>query len=190
MRRINVVLAAFLLVVTASFAPKISAQVASANWQTKLKQQLPMLGHRNWILIVDSAYPLQVSPGIETIETGADQLAVTSAVLNALDHSIHVNPIVYLDAELPFVPAQNFAKINNYREDLKKTLRGRSIQSLPHEQILGMISEAGKTYKVLVLKTNMAMPYTSVFLRLDCKYWGPEDEQKLRQVMKAGGSNR
>jgi hypothetical protein len=31
----------------------------------------------------------------------------------------------------------------------------------------------------------MAMPYTSVFLQLDCKYWGLEDEQKLRQAMKA-----
>lgn len=186
MRRISVALAALLLVAAASFT---SAQTASTNWQTKLKQQLPLLGHRNWILIVDSAYPLQISPGIETIETGADQLAVTSAVLNALDHSIHVNPIVYLDAELPHVPAQKFAGINAYRESLRKTLHGSSIQSLPHEQILGMISEAGKTYKVLVLKTNMAMPYTSVFLQLDCKYWGPEDEQKLRQAIKASGSN-
>lgn len=187
MRRINAVLVALLLVATASFT---SAQVASTNWQTKLKQQLPLLGHRNWILIVDSAYPLQVSPGVETIETGADELAVTSTVLSTLDHSVHVNPIVYLDAELPFVPSQNFAQINNYRDDLKKTLHGRSIQSLPHEQILGMISEAGKTYKVLVLKTNMAMPYTSVFFRLDCKYWGEKDEQKLRQAMKASTSNR
>ncbi|QNI38057.1 RbsD/FucU domain-containing protein [Edaphobacter albus] len=189
MRRINV-LATLLLIATASFTPACSAQAASTSWQSKLKQQLPLLGHRNWILIVDSAYPLQVSPGIETIETGTDQLAVTSAVLNAIDHSIHVAPDVYLDAELPFVPSQNFAKINSYREDLKKTLHGRSIQSLPHEQILGMISEAGKTYKVLVLKTNMAMPYTSVFLRLDCKYWGDKDEQTLRQAMKAGSSKR
>lgn len=187
MRTINAVLATFLLAAMASFIPKSSAQVAAANWQTKLKQQLPQLGHRNWILIVDSAYPLQVSPGVETIETGADQLAVTSAVLDALDHSIHVSPIVYLDSELPFVPTQEFAKINGYREDLQKTLHGRSVQSLPHEQILGMISEAGKTYKVLVLKTNMAMPYTSVFLRLDCKYWGDKDEQALRQAMKATG---
>jgi hypothetical protein len=29
------------------------------------------------------------------------------------------------------------------------------------------------------------MPYTSVFLQLDCRYWGPNDEQKLRQAMKS-----
>jgi hypothetical protein len=29
----------------------------------------------------------------------------------------------------------------------------------------------------------MAIPYTSVFLQLDCKYWSAESEQKLRQAM-------
>lgn len=176
-------LASFLFAAIA-FSLNSPAQTATADWQAKLKQQLPLLGHRNWILIVDSAYPLQVAPGVETIETSADQLAVTRAVLTALDHSIHVTPIIYLDAELPFVPAQQFAGLNAYRENLKQTLQGRTVQSLPHEQMLGKIGEAGKDFKILVLKTTMAMPYTSVFLQLDCKYWSPEDEQKLRQSMK------
>ena len=55
-------------------APKLHAQ-ADLDWRVKVQQELPLLGHRNWIMIVDSAYPLQVSPGIETIETGMDQLA-------------------------------------------------------------------------------------------------------------------
>ncbi len=62
--------------------------------QQQLRQEIPLLGHRNWIMIVDSAYPLQVSPGVETIETNADQLEVTREVLAALDHSIHVTPNV------------------------------------------------------------------------------------------------
>ena len=35
------------------------------NWQTILQDKLPLLGHRNWIVITDMAYPLQpgkVSP--------------------------------------------------------------------------------------------------------------------------------
>ena len=156
-----------------------------AGWQAKVRQQLPLLGHRNWILIVDSAYPLQVSPGVEVVETGEDELAVTRAVLAAVDHSIHVRPIVYTDAELPYLSAKDFAAIAAYRDELKKTLGGRVVKSLPHEQILGMIGEAGKSYKVLVLKTTMAMPYTSVFLQLDCKYLSAEQEQRLREAMKA-----
>ena len=29
------------------------------NWQTVLQDKLPLLGHRNWIVITDMAYPLQ-----------------------------------------------------------------------------------------------------------------------------------
>jgi len=70
----------------------------------------------------------------------------------------------------------------------QKTLQGRPVQSLPHEKILGKISEAGKEYKILVLKT-MSMPYTSVFLQLDCKYCTDEGEQKIRQAMKSSPTN-
>jgi hypothetical protein len=53
------------------------------------------------------------------------------------------------------------------------------------KKILGRISEAGKDYKILVLKTAMTMPYTSVFLQLDCKYCTSEGEQAIRQSMKS-----
>jgi len=185
MKKPGILLASLLFAATTLYSQPSTAQTTVSNWHAKLNQQLPLLGHRNWILIVDSAYPLQVSPGIEVIDTGADHLAVTRAVLSALDRSIHVKPIVYLDAELPWVPAQKFPNLEAYRNALKTTLQGLPTQSLPHEQIIGKVSETGKEFKVLVLKTNMAMPYTSVFLQLDCKYWGAEDEQKLRQTMKS-----
>jgi len=38
---------------------------------------------------------------------------------------------------------------------------------------------------VLVLKTRMAIPYTSVFLQLDCQYWSADSEARLREAMKA-----
>ena len=44
---------------------------AQSNWQSRVTESMPLMGHRNWILIVDSAYPLQSSPGVETIETSA-----------------------------------------------------------------------------------------------------------------------
>jgi hypothetical protein len=190
MAKVRIVFALLVLAAIGSFSVRGSAQAASAGWQAKVRQQLPLLGHRNWILIVDSAYPLQVSPGVEVVETGEGETAVTRAVLAAVDHSIHVRPIVYTDAELPFLSAQDFSGIAAYRDELKKTLQGRVVKSLPHEEILGMIGESGKSYKVLVLKTTMAMPYTSVFLQLDCKYLSTEQEQRLRQAMKTGGVSK
>jgi len=38
-------------------------------WRATLDDRLPLLGHRNWIVVADSAYPWQASAGIETIVT-------------------------------------------------------------------------------------------------------------------------
>jgi L-fucose mutarotase/ribose pyranase (RbsD/FucU family) len=160
----------------------------SAGWQDKLHQDLPLLGHRNWILIVDSAYPLQNSEGIETIETGAKQTDVLRAVLDAVDQSIHVRPVVMMDAELPFVPEADAPGAAQYRAALKGILGTRAVSSLPHEQLLRKVDEVSRSYKVLVLKTSETIPYTSVFLQLNCKYWSDDAEARLRTAMKQAAS--
>ena len=43
-------------------------------WEQRLQHLLPLLGHRNWIVVADSAYPAQSNPGIETIYTGEDHV--------------------------------------------------------------------------------------------------------------------
>ena len=142
------------------------------------------MGHRNWILIVDSAYPLQTSPGVETIETNASQIEVTREVLKMVDRSIHVRPLVFMDAELPFVPEQDAAGANQYRKEIKTVLGDRQVTEVPHEKIINTVDESGRTFHVLVLKTTLTIPYTSVFLRLDCKYWSDAAETKMRAAMK------
>ena len=70
---------------------------------------MPLMGHRNWILVVDSAYPLQVSPGVETIETNASETEVLHFVLGAVarSHSCRRPDAFMEDAELPFVSDQD-----------------------------------------------------------------------------------
>jgi D-ribose pyranose/furanose isomerase RbsD len=181
MRWIKLVLAAWCLLIGGS-----AANAQPAEWQTKLAQILPLLGHRNWIMIVDSAYPLQSSAGVETLETNTDQMEVIRDVLGIIDSSIHVRPIVYMDAELPFVPEKDAPGVTTYLEGIKTALGGRKITSLPHEQIIAKVDEVGKTFHIVVLKTTMTVPYTSVFLQLNCKYWSDDAEIKLREAMSAG----
>jgi hypothetical protein len=157
----------------------------TVDWQARLHQAMPLLGHRNWILIVDSAYPLQTSPGVETIETGGDQLVVTRAVLEQIRVSIHVRPIVFLDAELPFVPDADAPGATSYRAALSTLLKGVPVEYEPHDKIITDIDKAGKTFHILVLKTKLAIPYTSVFIRLDCNYWSADAEKRLREKMSA-----
>src|ERR1700747_3273932 len=63
-------------------------------WLTRLHEELPLLGHRNWIAVVDSAYPWQTNPGVETVETNDDQLDVVREVLDRVEKSGHVRPVV------------------------------------------------------------------------------------------------
>ena len=157
---------------------------AQSAWLEKLRGYLPVLGHRNWIVIADSAYPLQTAPGIETFYVAGDQLEVTRAVLAELAKVKHVRPVIYTDAELKFVPEKNAPGIAEYRAGLEKVLAEKPVLALPHEQIIGRLDEAGKTFKVLVFKTKLTLPYTSVFLQLDCGYWSGESEKELREAMR------
>ena len=51
------------------------------------------------------------------------------------------------------------------------------------ERIIHELDEAGRAFHVLVIKTNMTIPYTSVFLELRAAYWGDEAEERLRKSM-------
>ncbi|MGA7340872.1 MAG: hypothetical protein WBE72_09830 [Terracidiphilus sp.] len=167
----------------------VSAPAASPSnqpdWKTILAERLPLLGHRNWILIADSAYPLQVAPGIETIETHADQIEVVQYVLQQVNSSIHVRPDIFMDAELPYVPDSDAPGATAYRKRIAEVLRGYPVESELHDRLIAQMAEAGQTLRVLVLKTTLTVPYTSVFIRLNCKYWPTDAEQRLRAKMSA-----
>ncbi len=183
MRRTLLAVSLLLAAAVLHAAPPAATPAPAAAWKARVAQSLPLLGHRNWILIVDSAYPLQSSAGVETIETNADQLEVTRAVLDTIHRSIHVRPVITMDAELPFVPEQDAPGVGAYRTAVAQLLHGLPVESLPHDKVIAQIDEAGRQFHVLVLKTRLAIPYTSVFIRLDCKYWGADAEKRLRAAM-------
>ncbi len=157
-------------------------------WQMKVQQEIPLLGHRNWIVIVDSAYPLQTSPGIETVVTGTDQLTVVRGVLRSIAQSKHVRPVVFMDAELPFVTEQQAPGVIKFRGEIKTALGNLPVHSVLHEQLIQQMNQTSNSFHILILKTTLTIPYTSVFLRLDCRYWSDAAEQELRQEMKNRGS--
>jgi hypothetical protein len=178
-----------LLFVGLLLAAPVFLAAQATSWQTKVNEDLPYLGHRNWILIVDSAYPLQSSSGVETVETNADQLDVVRFVLGAIDKSIHVRPDIYMDAELPYVQEEDAPGATAYRDAIEKLLDGQDIHSELHERLINEVDEAGRLVHVLVLKTRLTVPYSSVFIRLNCKYWGDDAEKRLRSKMGASSES-
>ena len=161
------------------------AQAAkSPAWTETLKGYLPALGHRNWIVVADSAFPLQISPGIETIATGEDHFAVLKKVLEMVDGAKHVRPKIWLDKELAFVPESLAPGADEARRRLEEMLKARGAAPLLHADLISRLDEVGRTFKIVMVKTTLAVPYTTVFLELDCGYWGSEAEAKMREKMK------
>jgi hypothetical protein len=157
-------------------------------WRQTLEDRLPYYGHRNWIVVADSAYPLQSGTGIETILSNESQIDTVRHVLATLSKVRHVRPVVYTDKELPFIPEQDAVGILAYRQLLTglftQLLPDQKVVEIPHEDIIHKLDEAGKSFHVLIVKTNMTLPYTSVFFELRAAYWTDEAEQRLRQSIK------
>jgi L-fucose mutarotase/ribose pyranase (RbsD/FucU family) len=157
---------------------------AAANWKAQLSNLLPLFGHRNWIVVADAAYPAQSRIGIEIIISGADQLRVVRHVHDAIASFAHIRANVYADKELVFVSDVDAPGVRDYREDLKTVLDGANVTYIPHEQIIHKLDQAAQAFRVLIIKTDMTIPYTSVFFELDCGYWSADAEQRLRRAMK------
>jgi len=155
-------------------------------WRTRLAEILPFLGHRNWIAVVDSAYPLQGGAGLEMQIAGEDMIATLEHLVSAIDASKHVAASIFVDAELGDLVETDAPGISAYRGSLDHLLRNRHVDAIPHEEIIGMINDAAAKFHVLILKTTFTLPYTSVFFRLECGYWDEEREGRLRSNTKTG----
>lgn len=164
---------------------------ADNNWKLQFDQKLPLLGHRNWIVIADKAFPEQNAAGIEVINTNENLLPVLKYVLQQVEASGHVKPVIYQDKELQFITESQAKGVTSFRLESEKLIKKGNTslelqpQTILHEAVFAKLDEASKLFKIVVLKTNETIPYTSVFLQLDCSYWNAEKGKKLREKMKS-----
>jgi len=156
------------------------AQMKPSHDVSDVRAQLPELGHRNWIVVADSAYPRQSNPGIETIYVGGDQLALVQEMLDAVDAAPHVRAVVYVDKELSAISEEDAAGIDAFRASLDSMLVGRDVNQLLHDEVIKKLDEAAQAFNVVLLKSDMTLPYTSVFIELQCGYWDGESEARMR----------
>jgi L-fucose mutarotase/ribose pyranase (RbsD/FucU family) len=156
------------------------------NWEKLLKDRLRLYGHRNWVVIADAAYPAQSRQGIETVVVNEEQTMVLEGAFAILHELKHIKSNVYTDDELRFVREEDAPGIGSYRENLDSLLQGHEVRVLPHEEIISRLDRAGEMFRVLIVKTTMRIPYTSVFLELDCGYWNAQAEKRLRTAIEQG----
>lgn len=150
------------------------------SYREELAEVLPLLGHRNWILVVDKAYPLQSSEGIQYINSGEDLIPALKNVLGLLSEASHVKPIVYLDKELSCMDDTLSPGVDQLKADLAQLTQGWDVHQILHDEVFAKLDAASKLFNVVVIKTESLIPYTSVFIELDCGYWSSDREQALR----------
>ncbi|MGD0470933.1 MAG: RbsD/FucU domain-containing protein [Terriglobales bacterium] len=168
----------------------VAPGITKPDWKRELKALLPLFGHRNWIVVADSAYPAQSRPGIDTIVSGVGQIEAARRVLDAIAASKHVRARIYLDQELEFVAEADAPGVSRYRTQLAELLKSAKATTLPHEQIIARLDQAAQLFRVLIIKTELTIPYTSIFFELDCGYWCAEAEQRLRRAMAASAKKQ
>ncbi len=147
------------------------------DWKSRLEGMMPLLGHRNWIVIADMAYPLQSGEGIVTLYADEPYLDVLKTTVGIIDKAPHVFAHVYNDKELEYITEDMVKGIGDLKAGIKGTL-GPEVSSAPHEELISRLDEAGKLFTVVIIKTPLTVPYTTTFLELDCDYWDA-DRQKV-----------
>ncbi len=181
---LSLILLGLISLVSSCISDKQSAMhVEKETWQSILENDLHLLGHRNWILVVDKAFPEQSSPGMKYLYVEQDLLPTLKYVLEKVEASTHVKPIIYQDKELSYITEEQIEGIDAFRSEAEKVLAGREVNTLLHDEVFSMLDESSSLFRVLVIKTNCTIPYTSVFLQLDCAYWNGDQENALREAM-------
>ena len=151
-------------------------------WKSQVQAKLKAYGHRNWIVVADAAYPKQSNLAIETMPIDADQLEAVTYVSELVEKSTHVDANIFVDKEMAFVDESNAPGIGAYRNALDQLL-AKKVKSMLHEDIIKELDKSAELFNVLILKTDLAIPYTSVFFQLECGYWDAQSEQGLRSAM-------
>ena len=155
---------------------------ADTSWKTTLEQKLPLLGHRNWIVVTDMAYPLQTNPGITTLYAEEPYADVISTVDSLIGQAPHVFAHVYQDQEQTRLSEALAPGWDEYKESVSKVLGTDDVKLVPHEDLIKRLDEVSNLCQVVIIKTSLTIPYSSTFFELDCGYWDAEREGKVRQA--------
>lgn len=152
-------------------------------WVKQMESTIKAFGHRNWVLVADSAFPMLSSPGITMLVTDADHVDTLRGVLECINSCPHIRPVIHLDAELQYIEEQDAPGITTLRQQFNQLLNGLEVRREPHLELIRRVSDAARSFQVLVLKTNITLPYTTVFIELECGYWDEVRENRLRSTM-------
>lgn len=151
------------------------------SWRDIIAEKLPLLGHRNWIVVTDMAYPLQSKDGINTLYTDEPYEKVVKTVAEMIEKAPHIFAHIYRDRELEFLTEDMAPGVSEFRN----AVNTGNVSFVMHEELIARLDEASRMFNVIIIKTPLTIPYTSTFFELDCGYWDAERQNELEIRIKS-----
>jgi D-ribose pyranose/furanose isomerase RbsD len=151
------------------------------NWRAAVDNQASQLGYRNWIVIAEASFPAHSRSGVRQVAAPVEVPEAVDYVLQALERTENVRPHVYLTRELRSVENDFAPGIDALRKKLRESLHGHEAAELDQQSLLTLLEDANRSFDVLVIRTQTALPYSSVFLELKPGYWDADSEMRLRE---------
>lgn len=154
------------------------------SWRAEVNRQAARLGYRNWIVVAEASFPLHNRPGLRLVNAPVEVPEAVDHVLQALERTENLRPQVYLTRELRSVENDYAPGIDQLRERLREAMHGHEFTVLDQQSLLTLIEDANRSFDVLVIRTQSALPYCSVFMEMRPGYWDAESEERLRERIK------
>ncbi len=155
--------------------------------RAKIAPNLLQLGARNWVVVADPACPLPAGTGIVSINVPASTVDAFREVLDLLEIEGAVVPRIWVSHELSAVPEDRAPGVTEHRRELEKLLLGRFHYEVNSRVIDMQIAQAAKDFRILYIRTNTRLPYSSIAIELDSGYWSSDAEaevqRRLQQLM-------
>lgn len=155
----------------------------STSWKAKVDHEIGQLGARNWIVIAEASFPAHSRANVHQLAVPVEVPEAVDYVINSLERTEHVRPRVYLTRELNAVENDYAPGIDVMRKRILQSLHSHETNILEQQSLLTLLGDADKNYRVLVIRTQSALPYSSVFMELQPGYWDSESEQRLRDQL-------
>jgi L-fucose mutarotase/ribose pyranase (RbsD/FucU family) len=149
-------------------------------WRAAVDNQAAQLGYRNWIVIAEASFPAHSRSGVRQVAAPVEIPEALDYVLQALERTENVRPQVYLTRELRSVENDFAPGIDDMRKRIQTSLHGHEPTELDQQSLLTLLEDANRSFDVLVIRTQTALPYSSVFLELKPGYWDTDSEARLR----------
>lgn len=150
-------------------------------WRGAVDWQVAQLGYRNWIVIAEASFPAHSRTGVRQVTAPVEVPEALDYVLQSLEQTENVRPQVYLTRELRSVENDFAPGIDTLRGRIQSALHGHETTELDQQSLLTLVEDANRSFDVLVIRTQTALPYSSVFLELRPGYWDADSESRLRE---------